>query len=412
MRREKGGIYQRGGLWLDFDRGRDGKPRTPNVHIFRYDPGKGRVVSSSTRTADLEEARRRLDAAYLRESRGAAVCQACGQMLPAAHGFLLADAITNYQIEVGDNRTSSDAIAARLAHILDYVESLPNSAVTCEEIDQRWVEKFRVWMIAKPIVSPKGVERKRSASTVENSVVQLAAALNHAHNRKDTLHGAAFQPIPLTQVNKSPRWRASIEQMAQMFQWAIDQGKRGEALHRYLALAVATLARPDAVLDFSTANHREQWNSAAGIIDLNPSGRAQTKKHRAIVRCPNRLRPWIDATSGQFVRNDREAVSSIRSAWDSMRLDLKLPPGVAGGTKCIRRSMATLLRARRCLPAELELQLGHRVLRSSSEVYAPDSPDYLSGSLTIIDAIMGEIEALVPTAFTGATPEPNPSTQS
>lgn len=391
MSRAKESVYQRGGLWLAYDCGRDGRPRSPNFHVFRYSPEKGRIVSSSTRTADLEEARRKLDAAYLRESRGAAVCQTCGQMLSAAHGFLLADAITNYQIEIGDKRTSSDSIAARLAHILDYVETLPRSAVTCDEVDQRWVEKFRTWMIAKPIVSPKGVERKRSASTVENSVVQLAAVLNHAHDRKDTLHSAAFQPIPLTQVNQSPRWRASVEQIAQMFEWAIDHGKRGEALHRYLALAVATLARPDAVMDFSTANHREQWNSMACIIDLNPKGRTQTKKHRAIVRCPDRLRPWIDATSGQFVRNDREAVSSIRSAWDSMRVDLKLPPGVAGGSKSIRRSMATLLRARRCLPADLELQLGHRVLRSSSEVYAPDGPDYLVGSLAIIDAIMGEI---------------------
>ncbi len=141
-------------------------------------------------------------------------------------------------------------------------------------------------------------------------------------------------------------------------------------------------------------------------------GRLQTKKHRAIIRCPEKLQPWLDVTNGQFVRNDREAVTSIRSAWDSMRTELKLPAGVGGGSKCIRRSMATLLRARGCPPPVLELQLGHRVLRSTTELYAPDSPDYLAESLKIIEAIMDEIEALVPSAFTGTAPDAQTSNPS
>lgn len=409
MSREKGGVYQRGGLWLDFDHGKDGRPRSPNYHVFRYDPGKGRVVSTSTRTGDIGEAKRALDIIYLRESRGAAVCNACGQILPEAQGFLLVDAITNYQIEIGDNRTSCEAIAARLMHVLDYVETLPRPAVACDEIDERWVQRFREWMAAKPIVSKTGKSRARSLGTVENSVIQLAAVINHAHQRKDTLRGAGFQPKPLAQVNQSPRWRATVEQIAAMFQWAVTQGKRGEALHRFLAISVATLARPDAALDFSTANHREQWNAANGVINLNPQGRLQTKKHRAIVRCPARLRPWIEATDGQFVRNNREPVSSIRSAWDSMREDIGLPSGAAGGSKSVRRSMASILRSRRCPVDQLEMQLGHRVLRSVTETYAPYDPDYLSDVLGMIDTIMGEIEKVVPTAFTGPAPENEPA---
>ncbi len=410
MSREKGGVYQRGGLWLGFDCGRDGKPRSPNYHIFRYSPEKGRIVSTSTRTGDAESAKRALDRIYLQESRGAAVCQACGQMLPEAHGFLLADAIANYQVEVGDNRTSSEAIAARLAHVLDYIETLPRQDVACDDVDELWIGRFRQWMAAKPIVSKYGKSKSRTPATVENSVIQLAAAINHARARKDTLHGAGFQPRPVTSVNQTPRWRASVRQIADMFQWAIDQGKRGEALHRFLAFSVSTLARPDAALDFSTAPAREQWNASAGIIDLNPRGRPQTKKHRATVRCPDKLTAWIDATPGQFVRNQREAVSSIRSAWDSMRADLNMPSGAAGGSKCIRRSMATLLRARKCPIDQLEMQLGHRVLRSVTETYAPYSPDYLADVLAMIGAIMSEIETLVPQAFTGIEPENEPST--
>ncbi len=166
MSRNKGGIYQRGGLWLDLDRGRDGKARSPNYHIFRYSPEKGRIVSTSTRASDVEAAKRALDRVYLQESRGAAVCQSCGQMLPEAHGFLIADAIANYQLEVGDFRTSSEAIAARLAHVLDYIETLPRQDVACEDVDERWVGRFRQWMAAKPIVSKYGKSKPRTLATV------------------------------------------------------------------------------------------------------------------------------------------------------------------------------------------------------------------------------------------------------
>lgn len=405
MAAERGGIYQRGGLWLEYDRGRGGKQRSPNLYVWRYDPAKRRAIGTSTGTADVEQAKSFLDAQYSAESRGAAVCHACGQTIHTGQGFLLMDAITNYIHEVGNKRASAEAINARLTHVVNYVATLKNAAVTCDEIDARWIERFREWMAARPIVGSRGKTRARAAGTIENSVVQLAAAINHAHERRDVLHGARFKPLQPSTVNVTPQWRASVEDMARMLEWTINRGKRGEALHRFLIFSIGTLGRPDAALDFTTNPAREQWVSDAGIIRLNPKGRKQTRKYRATVKCPERLRPWLDATAGQFVRNSREAVSSIRSPWDSMRTALNLPEGEDGAPKCIRRSMSTLLRARRCPVDQFEMQMGHRVLKAITETYAPFDPEYLGDALTHIEAIMNEIEALVPNAFTGIAPE-------
>lgn len=266
----RGEIYQRGGLWLDYDRKGDGSQRSPFLYVWRYDPGQRRLRSTSTRTTDVEAAKTFLDAQYLAESRGAAVCHACGQSIGGGHGFLMMDAIANYQLEVGSERASAEAIRARLAHVLAYAATLKNPAVTCDEIDARWIERFRKWMAAQPIVGARGKTRQRAEGTIENSVVQLAAAINHAHKRRDIPHGARFKPIQPAKVNITPQWRASVEDMARMLEWAINRGERGTALHRFLIFSIGTLARPDAAMDFTTNPALEQWDSNAGIIRLNP----------------------------------------------------------------------------------------------------------------------------------------------
>ena len=88
-------------------------------------------------------------------------------------------------------------------------------------------------------------------------------------------------------------------------------------LHRFLMISVATLARPDAAHDVSTAAERGQWNSKFHILNLNPKGRRQTKKYRPVVPVARQVAPWLDATKGYFV-----AASSVRSAWDNMAAEI------------------------------------------------------------------------------------------
>ena len=396
MPREPKELYRRGQFWLGWDRKRDGTLRSPFLAIFWYDPERGRERSTSTRTADLEQAKQRLDAHYLERDRGASVCPTCGQPRVAAAGFLVTDAIANYQILHGQQRASSEAIAARLAHVVRYVATLPSAAVACEHVGEEWIARFRSWLIAQPIISSGGNERPRSASTVENSVVQLAAVINAAHRRGDTHKPAAFRPIALKELSSTPQHRSSVAELAAMFRYALDRKRErdGTALHRFLIASVATLARPDAAHEISTAPERGQWNSQRRVLDLNPRGRRQTKKYRATIRVPRQFAEHLDATEGAFV-----PVASVRSAWRSMAAALNLPAQGESGMKLIRRSVAQILRDRGVPSDELELMMGHRKLDAVTDLYAAFRPEHLANALAALETVIDEIEGFVPGAF-------------
>lgn len=406
------GIYQRGDYWLDWDQAGDGTRRSPYLAIWWYDRERGRIRSTSTRTDDIDAARAALDRHYLANTEGALICPTCGQRRHAAQGLLLVRAIADY-LTSHQHLASISAIRPRLNHVLRYVAAIGTADIRCEQVTEDWVEQFRKWLLADPVVSTAGTKRAepRSLSTVENSVLQLAAAINAAHGRGDAARPAQFQPIQTRELNRTPQRRLSIEELAAAFRYATDRRfpKKRLALHRFLMLSVGTAARPDAAHDFSTVAAKRQWNSDRRVLSLNPSGRRQTKKHRATVIAPWQLAKRIDEVAGNFV----EAVS-VRSAWDSMCDDLGWPRDGEAGMKIVRRSVAQLLRDAgtprawstgwqspdRKVPTEqIELQLGHRQLDSVSDLYAAFDPDYLSAATAAIESIIDEIEARVPGAF-------------
>jgi len=407
----KKGLYARGDFWLDWDRKANGDLRSPYLTIFWYDSARGRNRSASTGTVDDEAARKALDAKYLEETQGVAVCPTCGHVSQRGQGFLVATAISNYLLLVGDKRESKEAIRARLAHVVNYLGTLAKPNVACEDVDESWIEQFRAWMARQPILFENGGQRARAQSTIENSVIQLAAAINLAFSRHDTTQRAQFRPIPTRDVNVVPTHRSDIKELAAMFNFALarnreftpdDQIRVAKArvpLLRFLRFSVATVARPDAVYDFSTDPERKQWNASRAVIALNPKGRRQTKKYRAIVRCPHQLVDEIKTvakTKGPYV-----TVGSIRKSWEGMATALNLPGEGESGQKLIRRSIAQLLRdpARGVPTDQLEVQMGHRPISSTTDIYAPFDPAYLDKCLAGIEGIIDEIEAIVPGAF-------------
>lgn len=386
-------IYQRGKYKLDWDRRGDGTLRSPFLTVFWYDPATRRIRSASTGATDDEAGKRWLDSFYLKNETGQTVCPTCGQVRNAAQSYLVTEAIEAYQAEIGDERASAKAIRSRLAHVLDYIASLPDPAVQAVAVDEQWVERFRKWALKQPIVSPTGTKRLRSLSTVETCVAMLSAAINHAYKMRQILTPANFKVVPFKDVNRTPQHRSDIEQLSAMFRYAMNL----PALRRFLALSVATLARPDAVHDF---NVDKQWKGRT--IELNPPGRRQTKKYRPTVPPARQIVPALNAASGWFV-----GVKSVRRAWEGMSAALGLPGEGEGGMKLIRRSVADILRDR--LPSEawteIEMFLGHAKFDETSSLYAPFRPDYLRRAKAGIEAIIDEIEANVPGAFTGLAPE-------
>lgn len=393
-------LYRRGKYWLAWDRKRDGSLRSPYLAVFWYDPERRRERSFSTRTSSVDQARLVLDAHYLKNERGQATCPTCGQLIGGKSGFLLADAIANYLIVEASSKPSENAIRARLTHVVNYIETLAGEAVRVEDVGEDWIAGFRRWAATVPVQLSKGKTRERATGTIEASVRALAAAINAAHKRGDVTRLAQFKPLAPSEVSRTPLHRSSVPELAKMFAYVLDKSraKRSVPLHRYLVASVATLARPDAVLDLSTKAEREQWHSERRVLDLNPKGRRQTKKYRATVKAPWQFARWLDSdselTPGPFV-----PVASIKHAWKTMTVRLGLPAEGESGPKLIRRSMAQLLRERGVPAEEVEMQMGHRKIKSTTELYAPFQPEYLANATKAIEGIIDEIEQLVPGAF-------------
>jgi hypothetical protein len=293
----------------------------------------------------------------------------------------VANVIADYQCAVGDERASADAIRHRLTHVVNYIATTKDAAIRCDAIDERWIAKFRAWLGKQPI---RGSKRERSPATIENSVLQLQAAIRWAKQIP------AFKPIPLTEVTKSPSYRADIPMLAAMFRYAMQP--RRQNLLAFLRLSVATWGRPDAIMDASTL--RGQWNSQARVFNLNPVGRRQTKKRRAIVPVPECIGEWLDTIKGPVVPQELS-----KATWRRMQAALGIPFDGEGGMKLVRRSMMTLARKR--LGEEHWIQgrmmAGH-VPMTVSDIYALPDPANLGRALAVTKAIIDEIDKLAPGA--------------
>jgi hypothetical protein len=313
-------------------------------------------------------------------------------------------AIADYLLD-RENVTSASALRARLSRVLDYLDFADQNKVACEAIDERWIDRFRVWALDQSVVSARGLLLGAvSAGTVEGSVRALQSAINFAHSRHETSFPAAFTPKKPKDVSVTPLFRADIKLLASMFAYAMAKRDR-RSLLRFLQISIATWCRPDAAHDFSTDPKRRQWLDNAQIISLNPSGRAQTRKHRATVPVGDRMASLIRDCKGYYV-----GVSSVRKAFEAMQAELEMPGERESGLKLIRRSIAHIVRQRIGEEhwVQGKIMLGHHQT-STSDLYALPDPANLGRALEATNQVIEEIETLVPGAFlrinTGLAPD-------
>lgn len=377
-------LYRRGDFSL---LPRDGR----NLEIIWYDRDLRRERSISAGTTDLDAGKIALDKQYLLAT-GGDYAPPVTRTSP-----FVSSVIADYQLAHGAQQISADAIRHRLAHLAAYIATLSDKAVRCDTVDERWIGKFRTWLARQPI---PGTARQRAPSTIENSVVQLQAAIRWARQVPN------FKPIPLTDVTRSPSYRADVATLAAMFRYCIEPLARTDKERRkiiearanllaFLRLSVATWGRPDAIMDASTDPSRGQWNAQVRVFNLNPVGRRQTKKRRAMVPVPECIGAWLDTINGPVCPKELS-----KATWRRMQAELNIPFDGQGGMKLIRRSVSTL--ARRQLGEENwvqgRLMLGHVPL-TVSDIYALPDPANLGRALAVTKSIIDEIEKLTPRAF-------------
>jgi integrase len=416
-------VYQRGKYWLAHDERADGTLRSPNLYIWWYDSGTRRERSTSTSTSDVTAAILELDKVYLADKREApAFCHACGQPLAQAQAYLLTDAIADYKIEWGNTRASADTISGRLAHAVAFLDAeqalgaegrfghSTSCATACGTV---FVNAFRAWSRLQPVEWRNGkgevtVSRPRSPAATEASIAQLIAVLNHAANAEPARSDKRpiYKPLPARQVQRQRRTRIGVEELAKMFAYAAEPDRQRGSLHAFLVASVCTIARPGAVVDINVAPDREQWGPGAPTLDLNPQGRTQNKKHRAVLPVLPLLDRWLReeyetymalsipdrAGRGWLVNYHGRAIQDVDRVWNTMLTNLDMPAGREWRPYLLRHSLATLVRNNGAEKWDLEGFMGHRD-GSQTEVYAiGEFPTVVRA----LNRIIAKIEKLAP----------------
>ncbi|WP_353460828.1 hypothetical protein [Sphingomonas faeni] len=406
--------YRRGDFYLDYPRGKDGKPVSPNFYICWYDTAAGRIQRRSTRTADLRLAIEALDRHYLAVHKPSNDQRA---------SYTVHQAMVDYWTLHGSGQTSSDSIHARLKLVTRFIAheiklGLVRAPVFPSVLNEEWLKRFRAWATDGDAITqrrrdPETKEwtvstRKRSAATAEESVIQLNAALRFNEQRMVAV--PRLKHLTRAEVTPKRTYRLSGDALAEMLHYAhvgdgtVIHTTRLMPLRRYLIGAISTLGRPDAVMDMSVLLSRGQWLPAERLFDLNPAGRIQTKKYRAIVPVNDLLSEWLSTTDDRLVCNevtrtdpdgewlDQRAVLSVKKAWQSMRAELGIPTG--WGPKLIRYSVSSILRRRGVDKDQLAVAMGHQALNATTERYAsldPEDPRYLESVRAVLDDLVSEL---------------------
>lgn len=378
-------LYQRGPYKLYR------RPDRAALEIVWYDEKRKRERSQSTSTDDIGASRLALDRLYLADDEHR-FCPTCHRPWDHSGSPLLLTAINDYLI-LSERKPGIKSAKTRLSHVGAYIIATDENML-CVQANEAWVGKFRDWMAAQP--NPNG--GAYSLSHIEGCVMQLAAVINSTPGEQ-----APFKAEQQKAVSNSPTYRADVATIAAMFNFCLrPTGGRSDKeramiaatranLLKFLRMSVATWARPDAVYEVKA----DQWHSAARVLNMNPKGRRQTKKHRPIVPIARQFAPWLDELEGNWLD-----VTTVKASWGAMARKLKLPTGRQAGEKLIRRSMSTLARSRigEAQWRQGEMMLGH-VKSTISDIYAIPDPANLGLALAATESIIDDIEKLAPGAF-------------
>lgn len=367
----------------------------------------------STRTDDVRLAIQALDRHYL----------ACHQPVDDDKAsYTVHQAMIDYWMLHGADQASADAIYARLKLVNRFIDHELKVGVLREPVlpkvlDTEWLKRFRHWGTEIDLVTQRRRDpvtggwtvstRKRAKSTVEESIIQLKAALRFNVKRMEAL--PELKHLTRAAVTPVRNFRLSLDQIAEMLDYTAEGDPKLSPAHparlmplrRYLIGAICTLARPDALYDISASPDRWQWHRDASVLDLNPAGRIQTRKHRPAIPVTPLLANWLEATDDRLVCHEsvvekdedrwlvQRPVADVKKAWRVMARHFKVPAGF--GPKLMRHSMATLIAQRGVSQQEIPLALGHTVLPSSTRHYVIFSPEYLSETRQGLEDIASEL---------------------
>ena len=220
-----------------------------------------------------------------------------------------------------------------------------------------------------------------AAGTIKRALGAAKAATNWAWK-----NGELDRPIPFIRLSDGVgRERVlSVSDLARL--WDTDMP---DHLRVFLALAIGTAGRPEALLQLT----RAQCDTSRRSINLNPPGRVQTKKRRPILPMAGWLEPWIERASDSIVSYRDGRVRKIAGAFQTMRDAAGFGPDVTAYT--VRHTIATELVARGVPEIEVAMILGHLMpnMRTTGR-YVHVAPDRLVLARKALDEIAADVGRL------------------
>jgi integrase len=206
----------------------------------------------------------------------------------------------------------------------------------------------------------------------------------------DSAPAVCTQPKEVARLTELPEstpreWIPSFEEFGRFID-AIDA--RQENLFRFVMLALNTWARPEAIIQFRV-DKQVDW--AFGVVDLNPPGRRQTKKHRPKIRLTDNLTDWLrhwDAPAPLMW--DGQPVTTMKKTFKRHAVACGLPQFTQYS---IRHFMATYARLAKP-PVSKEQRddwLGHSDGRTANW-YEHRDPEFLEDARRATDEIMAQLQ--------------------
>ena len=170
-----------------------------------------------------------------------------------------------------------------------------------------------------------------------------------------------------TEAQMRERWglQSSAKRKARVFtdeEFAkLWSNEMPEGLRRFLLIQMATGSRPETAIDLQP----NQRTKGATLIDLNPVGRTQSKKHRPLLREVRVISGWLDL----WESDDRSleerggrycGYTSMDGVESSLNRAIRRAEIPRITTYSFRHKVVTILRQARAPEDEIAIWMGHK----------------------------------------------------
>lgn len=365
--------YRVGEYWIA--KRRDGK--SPDIwQIAAYSPKSRSVVYRSTKQRDLEKAKAVLNAHFAAEQ---------AKKPQEIEDAAVAPQLVLYWKEHGQNALNAAQIEHSIRVWLGFFDQDDvGLSVTFAQLKPAVFERFRRWRMGAHNYSVTWRDKEythKSAGirgeSVQRNLDDLRAMLNHAAANGRVPFAPKVPSVATTHRSPARDERVTLETLGAMLGFTASD----PSTYRWIALMIATAARPDACLAFDPKRQDK-----GKLLDMHPPEWPRTKKRNPVVPCIAPFRPILEAWKDD---KKAKAFKSKKTAWRQMRALLELPDAVV--PKTIRHTIATELRSRGVPADEISGLLGHMGMNRTTAVYAKYDPAYLAKAAQVLTTVFAEV---------------------